>query len=280
MKYDLFGYDGSFLGSISKLRADMAVKYGYGYIGKNENEIYSVCLDVKEFYRKTKLAKEEESKISNEVKCWKCGKTISTKMFNLRLYCDDCKIKYESEYNEKLEAYLILKAEFMLDRAFKILENQNVPINILEYKECGETIAEYNKENHYSKFDSDYEMVAAMQLLKDKINIKIHPKIATHRADFVLKEEKVVLEIDGFLHEHSLDKDYNIDAKMYKELGREWEVVRIPTNYIENNISALYEAIMEIKLYKQKLRKQNNGIIPEWYSKREKQNMNKLLKIK
>lgn len=51
------------------------------------------------------------------------------------------------------------------------------------------------------------------------------------------------------------------------ELGKEIEIVRISTKYIEQNAELLVEAIKSIRAERQKIRRQNYGILPEWYKR-------------
>ena len=164
----------------------------------------------------------------------------------------------------------------MFGRALKILENQQKFIHIWKYEEAAKALQEYIVEN-YTKFESAYEMVVAMELMRSKVRTKVQPTIAGRRVDFMLDEEKVVLEVDGFYHKNSQEKDYKFDSEVIGELGQEWEVIRIPTKYIESNITMLYEAIMGLKTYRQRIRKQNNGILPDFYSDREEKALRKIL---
>ncbi|KYD23275.1 hypothetical protein B4109_3201 [Geobacillus stearothermophilus] len=78
------------------------------------------------------------------------------------------------------------------------------------------------------------------------------------------------------MHDYSKLKDSKRDVKIINELGTGWEVVRIPTKYIEQNVKMLVPAIKEIYSYKQKLRKENSGFIPSSFSERDKQMYKKI----
>ena len=80
----------------------------------------------------------------------------------------------------------------------------------------------------------------------------------------------VCLEIDGGYHETKRISDSKRDIEIRKLLGDEWEIIRIKTNYLEKDPEKLLDAIDALYAEKKKLRKQNNGIIPEHFSKRER----------
>jgi len=276
-KYEVNNGIGMNLGLVTKYRAEKAIFYGIANRGNNINHksIYTNFGSMVEFEHWYKLKHKENNKVKTN--CWECGKEMNISSKSKRPYCNACEIKRRDENEIDTEKYSRLRSRFMLERAFKILEKQQKFIHIDRYKESGEIIENYIQDN-YTKFDSAHEMVASMELLKNRIHIKIQPIINGRKADFMLKEEKVILEIDGFLHEHSQEVDYKFDLEIREELGADWEVIRIPTNYIESNVTMLYEAIMELKIYKQKLREQNNGILPDYYSIREEKALMKMLK--
>ena len=92
-----------------------------------------------------------------------------------------------------------------------------------------------------------------------------------YRVDFYVPELKVCLEIDGHLHEHNAVYDSNRDIELRQFLGGDWEIIRVPTKYIDKNPSMIPEAIEKIKMAKAEFRKKNNGILPDHYSKRERE---------
>ena len=203
-------------------------------------------------------------------KCWKCSKAEGIKTFwereGIRSYCASCFEEVKAERQKDIRDYLALKKKLMFERAVKILERQQ--LDIYEYKEAIETVQEFLT-NNPDKFDSADEIAAAIILLDNEIPMKIQHKVDEYHVDFCLPTLKIVLEIDGYLHASSLAKDNERDIKVRKALGASWEVVRIKTEYIEQNAEMLVEAIKAVKAEKQKLRKQYNGFLPDWYSKRE-----------
>lgn len=191
-----------------------------------------------------------------------------------RAYCAECGGIVEQEYQDDLAEYLRLKSKLMVNRAIRTLERQT--IDIYDYREAIEVVSEFAA-NNTEKFMSSEEIIAAIILVHNEIKTTIQHKILNYQVDFYLPTLKVVLEIDGYMHDHSEIKDSRRDMKIREELGDEWEIIRIPTKYIDENAEMLPEAIKEAKKLKQQLRQKNHGIIPDWYSKREQMNYKKML---
>ena len=209
--------------------------------------------------------------------CWTCNKPIELKNTNAyhRVRCDGCKVKYEKNKQETLDEYLRLKTKVMHERSLRFLEKQFV--RMYKYKDASEVVLEAAL-NDPSKFASSHEMIAAMELIRNEVKIKTQQKIANHRVDFLIPDMKVVLEIDGYMHKHQKIKDSKRDVEVRKELGEQWEVVRIPTKHLEYNAPKLIEAIVGVFKYKKEIRKENNGLIPDWYSNNEKERYKSIFK--
>lgn len=202
--------------------------------------------------------------------CWSCDSPVELNTDNpiLRVFCDECRENYKDEKKATLNKYLQLKMRVMHERSLRFLEKQQV--RLYKYKDASEIVLEAALENP-SKFGSSHEMMAAMELIRHKIHVKTQQKIDKHRVDFLIPNMNVVLEIDGYMHKHYKLKDSQRDIEVRESLGAKWEVIRIPTKYIEQNVSQLIIAIQEVYKYKKEIRLRNQGLIPEWYSKRERE---------
>lgn len=202
--------------------------------------------------------------------CWRCNKFVELKTDSpiLRVFCDECKEKYEKEKKETLNEYLQLKIKVMHERALRFLEKQQA--KLYKYKDASEVVLEAAL-NEPTKFASSHEMIAAMELIRHHILVKTQQKVGNHRVDFLIPSMNIVLEIDGYMHKHYKLKDSKRDIEVRKKLGEIWEVVRIPTKYLEQNASQLVHAMKEIYKFKKEIRLKNHGLIPEWYSAREKE---------
>ena len=200
--------------------------------------------------------------------CWSCGTAIENIGTTERFYCFPCSERKEIEDAEKAALYDKLRYEQLIERAMLILEKQKTPVHIRDYRKAYENILEY--ENGVKVFDSAHEVVTYMELCRCGTTAIPNFNIKRYRADFSLPDEKIILEIDGHLHKTKTVQDEKRDREIRAELGDEWEVVRIPTEYVEQNIKQLLPAARKIKEEMQKLRRLNNGELPEYFSQRQR----------
>lgn len=212
--------------------------------------------------------------------CWYCGEIVFDndhkngkenywgKTIQNRAFHEECKVKYKKEKEEKKEEYVRLKIEVMFERALRMMEKQD-GFKINEYKEAAEVIIEVARKDS-NKFASSHEMMAAMELIKHRYLTKVQYKVLQKRVDMVIPELKVALEIDGHLHKFVIGKDSERDVIILNELNKEekgWEIIRIPSKSIENDLNNLIPTIKGVYEEKQKLRAKHNGFIPSYYSR-------------
>lgn len=214
--------------------------------------------------------------------CWLCGEveTSDTQMDGgVRFFHRECRKEFEEQKDGILNHYVELKVRVMHERALRMLEKQNAKMNL--YLDESEAVLNKALEKP-SAFASSHEMIAAMELLRKEIRFKPEHRIGRKRVDFFIPELKVVLEIDGHLHDHSKIKDSERDIEILNMLNEDdpgWEVVRIPTKRIEENSKKLLTAIKTIANYKRIVRKENGGFIPHGNSLREDEHYQKVLKM-
>lgn len=202
-------------------------------------------------------------------KCHICGEEVKSMQYksSMQYTCQRC----------KLMNYMADKIERIEDNKEKKERKLNNAINKIE-KQVGSKIKEYDnaigtikKNLHKDKwFDSTEEIMTALELTRRKIKIIHQVPFGIYRADFVLPEEKIVLEIDGtvFHTEKTKEKEDIRDSLIILNLGPEWEVVRITDELVNQNIRRLLPAIKAIKKKRQSIRKQYDGMLPDWYSTR------------
>lgn len=202
-------------------------------------------------------------------KCHVCGEEIKSMTYKseMKYTCQRCKmLNYMSDKIQRIENNKE-KKERKLNNAINKIEKQ-VGTKIKEYNKAIEIIKQNLHEDKW--FDSTEEIMTALELIRRKIRFKHQVPFGIYRADFVLTEEKIVLEIDGtmFHTEKTKEKENIRDSLIILNLGPEWEVVRITDELINQNIRRLLPAIRAIKKKRQLVRKQNNGVLPDWYSVR------------
>lgn len=197
------------------------------------------------------------------MKCWECGKEATrTRVIRnrhhcfyeepvstyVRCYCEECKNKLDKKEKQDMELYIKLKKREMFLRACKTLENQNT--NMYDFKDAIDVVEDYIETNP-DKFDSSYEVLAAIILVKNKIYSKMQYKIGRYQVDFLLPEMGVVLEIDGDRHKHRKSYDNKRDEYIIKHLGYGWDIIRIDTELLDENAKQLPRAINKVIEYRE-----------------------------
>lgn len=162
-----------------------------------------------------------------------------------REYCEKCFESVTTARSEQLKEYVRLKNILMVERALRSLEHQNA--DIYEYKEAIDAVQEYFTE-HPEKFESSQEVLSAIILVHNRIETKVQYHVGKYRVDFFLPELMTCLEIDGELHRTKKTYDSNRDAEIKQMLGEGYDVVRIPTKYIDQNAQRLVDAIKQVRI--------------------------------
>lgn len=200
-----------------------------------------------------------------KIVCWKCGGTATEKhrvrvthgqfseieiaphQERWRCYCKKCSAEVAENFKRTKEEYVRLKKEVMFENAISTLEGQN--LNIYDYREAIDAVHEYMI-NNPDKFDSSYEIIAAIILIFNKVPCKPQYAVGRYHVDFLLPDEYVVLEIDGERHKHKKYYDSKRDKEIKAELGEFWEIVRIDTDLLKQNAKELVKAIRKICEYR------------------------------
>lgn len=118
-------------------------------------------------------------------------------------------------------------------------------------------------------FDSTEEIEVAIVLLEAGIKFRHQVRFGKrYVADFVLDEMKVVLEVDGdiFHGESTMARQKIRDDLIVAALGPEWEIVRIKTSTLNQNMAKLPKALKAVLKKREMYRRINKGQLPEWYN--------------
>lgn len=202
-------------------------------------------------------------------KCHICNKEILSYSYirGLKYTCNDCKVKIYMQDKENKKKTENEAKDRKLENAIKRISKQSGN-NIKKYERAIEIV----RKNLYKDkwFDSTEEIMVALELLRRNVKIRHQVKMGIYRLDFILPEEKIVLEVDGtiFHTEKTKEKEDIRDSIIILKLGPTWEVVRITDELINQNIKRLLPAIRAVKKKRQEIRRNNNGMLPDWYSKR------------
>ncbi len=203
-----------------------------------------------------------------DFQCWNCGKTMTFTRIRPknRVLCDECLEKHIREHDEKVEEYSKLKVEIMHENALRKMEKADF-VFVSDYREAIEAVREMEILKPES-FMSAAEIIMAIILFEEGYEFKINHKILKYKVDFYIPEEHICLELDSALHDigKRKAKDGKRDIELRQYLGVGWETVRIPTTYVEKYPEKVVVAMIELADKQRKLRKENGGFIPEWYS--------------
>lgn len=204
--------------------------------------------------------------------CWNCNKPLEAQK---KRYCPKCDALNTEELENVRITHDEAKDTLAYERALIILEKQDCNMEL--YKEASEVVR-VKMQDKPGVFQSSYEMVAAIELLRNMTRVKTQYKVGAYRVDLALPEENIFLEIDGQSHSLSMKHDKERDVKIRVLSGPEWEVVRIPTKYLDKNIKQLLPAIREIRDFQQDVRERNHGLMPKWFSARDERAWRELAK--
>jgi very-short-patch-repair endonuclease len=204
-----------------------------------------------------------------EQRCWKCGNPIPKDELDgqTRRYCESCYSEYSEEYKPIVAQYSILKNRVMFERAMRIMERAEA--DMTRYKKFANAVMKHSRDNPEQYLSAD-EMIAAIVLLEAGHDLRMNFSVCGYRVDILIPDMKIALEIDGERHKYKKAEDGKRDVEIRNFLGKAWEIIRIPTKYIETNPEKLPDAIKAMYDLKKETREKNGGILPETYSKREK----------
>ena len=155
----------------------------------------------------------------------------------------------------------------MFETALRTMEKSN-KCYMYEYYDDIKDIHEKLKTKQIKVLSSD-EIIAAIILSNYRFEYEINYKILNYEVDFYIPELKVCLEIDGDRHKHRVTVDSKRDVNIRTYLGLDWEIVRIPTIFLEQNPEKLVEAIEQVVKDRKKMRKQNHGYTTYNYNRYE-----------
>ena len=201
--------------------------------------------------------------------CWKCGEPIPNDDFlgQTRRYCEKCYEEYKEEYKPIIVQYSILKNRVMFERAMRLMERSCS--DMTKYKKYALAVMNHSRDNP-EQYESSDEMIAAVVLLEAGYDIQMNYHVGNYRVDVLIPELKIAFEVDGDRHKDKAAKDGKRDVEIRAKLGKEWEVIRIPTRYIEKQPDMIPEALKMMYSKIKEIRAKNNGFLPEQYSKRQK----------
>lgn len=197
--------------------------------------------------------------------------------------CQHCGKEVKSPFYDKKKKYTCAMCKLMTDaepKAEVANETKDRRLNAAIMRISGYTVdmEPYEKAISAVKkvlyrqgwFDSTEEVMVAIELIKCGYRINHQVPLKRYKLDFVLRDQKVILEIDGPYHnEKTKAKEQLRDDIAIASFGADWEVLRISTDDINTNITRLSKAITKSVERRRQYRAEGNGQLPDWYNGRE-----------
>lgn len=202
--------------------------------------------------------------------CWNCGEEIPNDQFwgCGRRFCESCEREHIERYKGVVEEYSIIKNRVMFERAMRLMEKAGCAMT--KYKRFATAVKRHSAENT-EQYRSADEMIAAVVLLSVGLDFEMNKQIGRYNVDLFIPGLFVCVEIDGDRHKYSKKEDGRRDLELRHTLGSKWEIVRIPTKYLEKSPEKIVDAIKSVYVLKKDTRNKNNGILPEQYSRTVKE---------
>lgn len=171
------------------------------------------------------------------VKCCECGKEFESLRYNHnhKYTCKSCKDRIKSLNDGTL--YFDKEARF--ERAVKRIDGMVKNIN--DYRNAIDIV--HKNLHRKGWFQSTEEVMVAIELIKNKMKIIPQQKIGRYRVDFAIPNKKILLEVDGKPFHSDMIKQRERDGKILFTIGMEWNIVRIPTDLINKDITKLLNGI-------------------------------------
>ena len=197
--------------------------------------------------------------------CWVCGETIPQDQFYGygRRFCEKCETEHIERYKGVVQGYAIAKNRVTFERAMRLMEKAGCEMS--KYKRYARAVERHSAENPEQYRSSD-EMIAAVVLLEAGYDFEMNKTVGKYTVDIFIPGLCVCVEIDGDRHKYSKKEDGQRDLEIRRKLGSKWEIVRLPTKYIEKAPEKVAEAVKAVYDLKKRTRETNGGVLPETYS--------------
>lgn len=169
--------------------------------------------------------------------CYSCGAKVKTTLsMKNKIYCDRCKNELIRQRRGSKEIANAYKYEIRFDKGVELLERK-----VKHFGKFSKAIEKARTK--IRRFGSTDEVLAAIVLFYYGYDIEIQQKLGKYRADFLLMDKKLILEIDGQPFHSDKRKEKERDFEMEKTMGEGWRVLHIPTDLLRRKPLALKNAI-------------------------------------
>ena len=190
---------------------------------------------------KIPMEKDSSGYTSYYPPCEYCGASVKSWAYqpSLKYVCNSCReMILDRRLNEKTST-----KEKRLDSAIrkisKVAKIENYQTGICWVK---------NNLDHPGWFQSSEEIMTALELIRKGVKAYHQVRVFDYHVDFVLPDMKVALEIDGSIYHDKSRKEKEVlrDEIIAEKLGKGYEVIRINTDCIDQNVTMLVPAIKAV----------------------------------
>lgn len=182
------------------------------------------------------------------VPCEKCGTILKRRVYNgdKTHFCDYCRKVFNKKAN-------ILKNQ-MIDKVFRAITPKEIQFSraIEEIEGQVENFRKYDKAAEMCRkklelFGSIPEVMVAIELVRLGYKVIPQQKISKYRVDFLLPNEKLVVEVDGEKYHSSTHRHSDREAVIQLSLGFEWKILHVPAELIRRDIKKVKDIINKFK---------------------------------
>ena len=174
--------------------------------------------------------------------CYECGAKVKTTLtMKNKIYCDRCKAELLRQEREAKIVDDIIKYEIRFNQGVELLE---LRVKNIERFRPAIDLAK-TKIRRYGSTD---EVLAAIVLLHFGHKVLMQQKIGKYRADFLLPDQRLIIEIDGKPFHSDKKKENDRDNQITLKMGLGWKVIHIPTELLRKKPLALNDVINKYKL--------------------------------
>jgi len=183
-------------------------------------------------------------------KCASCGINVQrlSVMLDKPVYCSLCKnnaLRRMKAAEQEAERQKIYLSSLDIGDANKKLRFQKAAL--MMRKLGGYDSAIRKAELAYDKYGSTPEAIAAIVLLKCGYRVITQQHVSDYTCDFVLPDEKIVIEVDGSIFHADEAKQEIRDMSIKYNLGNEWEILHIPADSLSKKPKA-FESLIKQKI--------------------------------
>lgn len=170
------------------------------------------------------------------IPCGKCGEIVRKQVYasEKSYLCEYCKKQIEVK-KKALEHNALDEVLTKKEQAFKKAV-ERIKSQVKNFSEYDKAIIAAQK--RAESYGSIPEAMVAIELVRLGHQVIPQQKIGKYKVDFVLKDKKMVIEVDGSLYHKDVHKG-DREATIQLSLGLDWKMLHIPAELISLDLQKL-----------------------------------------